>query len=221
MDNQINILIVEDHLSYAQGMQFLLQQNPKINEVNIAIDRNEALVKLEKNVVQIVLLDLQFDTTEYNGFTIAKKIKQLYPEIKIMVLTQHARKGHHRRLFDECGVDAYLDKKLGIEETYLAIDEVLKGNTYIDKSIQQILDIEEFMKISSREREVLEELCEGQIQKQIADTLSISPKTVEVHVRNLFKKFRVKNSTELIARYIVYRNANRDTNTEMRLPFKK
>jgi len=221
MKEGIQILIIEDHLSFAQGMELLLRQHPLISEVHIATNRKDALDILKLKAITIVILDLNFDTNAYDGFDIANKIKQLYPTVKIMILTQHARKTHHKRLFEECKVDAYLDKKLGIDETFYAIDQVMKGEVYIDESIQEMLGIGEFMKISHREKEVLELLCQGYIHKEIADKLHIVHKTVEVHVRNLRDRLEVKNTAELCTRYTRYKNANRDNIDDTTPPFKE
>jgi DNA-binding NarL/FixJ family response regulator len=221
MKETINILIVEDHLSFAQGMELLLTQHPKVDTIHISTNRKDALEILSVQSIDIVILDLHFETKDYDGFIIAKKIKQLYPAIKIMILTQHAKKAHHKRLFEECKVDAYLDKKLGVEETFYAIDQVMNDEKYIDESIKEMLEIEGFMNISDREKEVLELLCQGFIHKEIAEKLFIVHKTVEVHVRNLRQKFDVKNSAELCAKYAKYKNANRDNIDDTTSPFQK
>lgn len=220
MKEKINILIVEDHLGFAQGIQLLLEQHTRVKEVNITTNFQDTLEVLKQKSIDIIILDLHFETNAYDGFTIANKVKQLYPQIKIMILTQHARKNHYKRLFEECKVDAYLDKKLGIEETYIAINAVLSNQKYIDSSIEKMLEIEGWMTISEREKEVIKQLSKGYVQKQIADDLCISQKTVETHIRNLFKKFNVKNSVELIAKYVKYKNANRDNVEDTTPPFK-
>lgn len=221
MKEKISVLIVEDHLGFAQGMELLLLQHPKIAVVQIVQNFQDTLDELKSGEIDIVILDLHFETKDYDGFIISKKIKQLYSDIKVMILTQHARKEHYNRLFNECNVDAYLDKKLGIDETYYAIDEVLRGEKYIDHSIAEMLEIEGWMTISEREKEVISYLRTGLTQKEIAERMFIVPKTVEVHIRNLFAKFKVKNSVELIAKYLKYKNANRENPDETTPPFKE
>ena len=221
MKEKINILIVEDHLGFAQGMELLLTQHKRVSTTHIVTNFQGTLDILKSKRIDIIILDLHFETNAYDGFTIAKKVKQLYPTIKIMILTQHARKSHHKKLFEECKVDAYLDKKLGIEETYYAIDRVMNGERYIDSSIEKMLEIEEWMTISKREKEVITHLRKGLAQKEIANILYIAPKTVEVHIRNLFKKFGVKNSVELISKYLKYKNANRENFDDTTPPFKE
>lgn len=220
MKTALSVLIVEDHLGFAEGMELLLLQHPNVKEVHIANTYEKALDTLKKHTVDIVILDLHFETDAYDGFLIAKKIKQQYPHIKIMILTQHARKSHYNRLFNECKVDAYLDKKLGIKETYHAMEQVMQGKTYSDHSILEMLEIEEWMEMTTREKEVIALLGKGLTQKEIADRLCVVPKTVEAHISKLLHKFKVKNSVELIAKYIKYKSANREHIESSIPPFK-
>ncbi|WP_452596538.1 response regulator transcription factor [Pontimicrobium sp. MEBiC01747] len=220
MKKILNILLVEDSKSYAQGMQLLLAQHPLINTVQHVDSYDATLTWLKEKDVDIIILDLNFETNTFDGFIIAKKVKQLYPKIKIMILTQHTRQIHYNRLFNECNVDAYLDKQLGVEETYEAIGVIMQGGKYVDDNIKQMLEIEKWMQASKREHEVIIELIKGFTQKEIADKLCISPKTVEVHLRNLYDKFNVKNAPELVSKYMRYKNANRENVEESTAPFK-
>jgi len=221
MKKAVNILLIEDSKSYAQGMELLLNQHSKITNVFYASDYEKALDLLKVKVIDVVILDLNFETKQYDGFTIAKKIRQQYSNIKIIVLSQHTRKHYHEKLIKEKLADAYLDKQLGIEETYTALDEVLKGNPYIDSNIASMLEIETWMHVSKREREVIELLIKGITQKEVADQLYIAPKTVAVHVRNLFDRFHVKNTTEMAVKYVKYKTANRENIEDSIPPFKK
>jgi len=217
----LNILIVEDSVIFTQGLKLLLKQNSTIKNIHTATTFDESLNILKQESIDIVILDLNFETKEYDGFIIAKKVKEFYPKIKIMILTQHTRINHYERLFNDCKVDAYLDKQLGVDETLNAIKAVMKGNKFIDENIAEMLEIEGWINASKRETDVIELLIKGLTQKEIADELYISPKTVEVHIRNMFRKFKVKNSIELVAKYIKYRNANREGGDNSISPFKK
>ncbi|WP_298421968.1 response regulator transcription factor [uncultured Kordia sp.] len=220
MKSNLKILVVEDSLIFAQGIQLLLEQHPLVEKTLHSIDYKSTLDILKQEIIDIIILDLNFETKEYDGFTIADKVKQLYPKIKIMILTQNTRIAHYEKLFNELDVDAYLDKQLGVTETFAAIDEVVNNRKYIDYNISQMLEIESWMRVSKRENDILDKLSKGNIQKEIADQLYISPRTVEVHVRNLFKKFKVKNVAELMSKYIKYKNANRENIEDSTAPFK-
>lgn len=220
MAKELNILVVEDSISFAQGMELLLLQYPKVKEVFHSISYEATLDCLKTNTIDIIILDLNFETKKYDGFIIAKKVKQLYSNVKIIILTQHTRKEHYNRLFEECKVDAYLDKQLGVEEVYTAIETVCNGQKYIDDNISKMLEIEQWMHMSQREQQVIQLITKGITQKEIAEKLFISPKTVEVHIRNLFQRFHVKNSTELVVKYLKYKNANRENIEDSLPPFK-
>lgn len=221
MKPYLNILVAEDSLIFAQGIQLLLEQHPLVKKTLHAVDYKSTLDVLKKENIDIIILDLNFETKEYDGFIIADKVRQLYPKIKIMILTQNTRIAHYERLFNEYDVDAYLDKQLGVDETFTAITEVANNRKYIDYNISQMLEIESWMRISKREHDILKNLSKGSIQKEIADKLCISPRTVEVHVRNLFKKFKVKNVAELMTKYMKYKNANRENIEDSTAPFKR
>jgi len=220
MKENLTVLIVEDSKVFAQGLELLLNEHPLIKRVHHKNDFEGTLDILKTMPIDLVILDLNLETKDYDGTIISKKIKQLYPLIKILILTENIRVHIYEKLFNECKVDAYLDKQSGIEETFKAIEEVLGGRTYVDYNIQEMLEIESWMKASRREKEIISELISGLTQKEIAAKLYISPKTVEVHIRNLFTKFKVKNSTELVAKYVKYINANRENLEDTIPPFK-
>lgn len=221
MKKNINVLIVEDQLGFAEGMEMVLQQHPKVHHTFIVDTLEKTLEILKSNTITIVVLDIHLETSEYDGFIVAKKVKQLYPNIKIMILTQQVKKEYYDRLFNECNVDAYLDKRLSMKETYFAIDEVLQGKQYCDHSILNMLEIGGFMNVTKREKELLNFLRSGLTQKEIASKMFIVPKTVEANIKNLFKKFNVKNSVELVAKYMKYKNANRENYNNTTPPFKE
>ena len=206
----LKVLIVEDSVIFSEGLRLILEQHASINKVYLAHNFNDTLDILITASIDIIFLDLNFETSDYDGFIIAKKIKELYSDIKIIVLTQHARIYIYEKLFNECKVDAYLDKQLGAEDMFFAIEQVINNEKYVDRNISEILEIEQWLKISKREGEVILLLMDGLAQKEIASKLNISPKTVEKHIFNLMKKFKVKNSVELITKYMRYINGNRE-----------
>jgi DNA-binding NarL/FixJ family response regulator len=160
--------------------------------------------------VAVAILDLNFESEDYNGFVIAKKIKAFYPDIKIIILTQQAKIENYEILFNEIHVDGYLDKQLGIEETLDALEAVKSGKHYVDKNISAMLEIGRWLDISKREKEVIKLLSMGLTQKEIADDLFISNRTVETHIKNLMKKMGAKNTTHLVTIYTKYINGNRE-----------
>ncbi len=215
MKKNIQILLIEDSVSYAEGMELLLMQHENIGKVYHVTNYKDTLTFLKNSnnpLIDILILDLNFETDEFDGETIAKKVRQQYPTMKIIVLTQLVTNYYYNKLFNECKVNAFLDKQLSVEETYNALEVVMNGDTYIDENIARMIEIGHFMHISKREQEVIELLSKGNTQKEVAVKLFISPKTVETHIRNLFERFKVKNSTELVVKYLRYKNGNRNSN---------
>ena len=214
MTKKIQILIADDSKIFSQGLALLLEQYPEdIGKVQIAHNYLDTLRILEQSKLDILILDLNFETAEFNGFTIAAKVKEMYSKIKIIILTQQAKIDNYDILFKEIEVDGYLDKQLGLETTMKAIQEVFKGEKYVDENIKKMLEIGKWMNISKREKEVVELLRTGALQKEIAGQLFISPRTVESHIKNLTKKMKAKNTTHLIAIYSAYKNANRENSS--------
>ena len=221
MKKQINILIVDDSIMFGEGLTELLSQNVMINSITQVTNEKEAYASLSDKNIDIVLLDLNFDTIDFDGFAIAKKIKEKYPDIKIIIITQHAKIDHYETLIHKIGVHAYLDKRLSIRQLDIAIKSVINNTTYIDPSLQKMMDIGRWLKISPREKEVIELLRKGDSQKIIADKLCIDIKTVESHLRNVRERYGFKNSVELINEYTNYKNAYREDYKNTISPFRK
>ena len=211
MNSKLNLLIVDDSLIFTQGLSLLLKQYPEtIDQIHIAHNYDNALNILKSNKIDVCVLDLNFESREYTGFTIAKKIKEIYPLVKIIILTQQAKVDYHQILFEDINVDGYLDKQLGIEETLESLQTVMRGEKYIDKNIQNMLDIGKWLDISDREKEIIHLLSAGLTQKEIAGKLFISNRTVETHIKNLTTKIGAKNSVHLVSIYTEYKKGNRE-----------
>lgn len=206
-----DILIVDDSVIFSQGLVSLLEQYPDyVNSVKVAHDFETALKTLALATINVLILDLNFESEDYNGFIIAKKVKNLYPEIKIIILTQEAKIDNYEVLFNQIDVDGYLDKQLGIEETLGALTAVINNKKYIDKNIKAMLEIGRWLNISRREKDVINLLAIGLTQKEIANKLNISNRTVETHIKNLSNKMEAKNTTHLVSIYTRYKNGNRE-----------
>ncbi len=211
MANKNDIIIIDDSVIFSQGLSLLLEQYPdKVNTIFIAHNFHQALNTLAEKKINVALLDLNFESEDYNGFIIAKKIKEFYPDIKIIILTQQAKIENYEILFNEIHVDGYLDKQLGIEETLEALDAVRNGEHYVDKNIKAMLEIGKWLDVSRREKEVIKLLTVGLTQKEIAEKLFISNRTVESHIKNLTKKMGAKNTAHLVTIYTNYTSRNRE-----------
>jgi DNA-binding NarL/FixJ family response regulator len=202
------IIIAEDHRLFREGIKALLENNAEFQIVCEAQDGLEAIRCARKHKADLMILDLSMP--KMGGISALKEIKRQYPEIKILVLTIHQSDQYVLETF-EAGADGYCLKDAGRNELKMAIDSVLAGSTYISPGIsEQVMEgfIEGRKKlktkttwdtITQREREVLKLLGEGYQNKEIADLLHISVKTVEKHRANIMGKLDLHNAAALTA----------------------
>jgi DNA-binding NarL/FixJ family response regulator len=210
-NNTVAVLIVDDSVIFAEGLALLLEHSvPLVESTVIAIDYKSTLSILSSQSIDLIILDVNFDSEDFNGFDIARKVKQLFPEIKIIMLTQRVKIDYYELLIDDIKVDGYLDKRFGIEEILYAITAVVNGEQYIDENIKKMLEIGRWLTVTKREKEVLDLLIEGDTQKEIGVKLFISSRTVESHIKNLCLKMEAKNTAQLIATYTRYLKSNRE-----------
>lgn len=206
-----DVLIVDDSVIFSQGLVSLLEQYPDyVKSIKVAHNYQQTLSILPSKSINTLILDLNFESENYDGFEIAKKVKTLYPKIKIIILTQEAKIDNYEVLFNDINVDGYLDKQLGIEETLGALSAVMNDEIYVDKNIKAMMEIGKWLNISTREKEVISLLSEGFTQKEIADQLNISSRTVETHIKNLTTKMNAKNAAHLVSIYTKYKSGNRE-----------
>lgn len=206
-----DILIVDDSVIFSQGMVALLEEFPDyVSSIKVAHNYRQALSILATKTVSTLILDLNFESEDYNGFDIARKVKAFHPKVKIIILTQEAKIDNYEVLFNDINVDGYLDKQLGIEETLEALTAVANNERYIDKNIKAMLEIGKWLNISKREKDVIGLLSAGLTQKEIAEQLNISSRTVETHIKNLTNKMGAKNTAHLVSIYTKYRSGNRE-----------
>jgi two-component system secretion system response regulator SalR len=212
-----NLLIIEDSKVFAKGLRMLLTQKENIDQIFTVSTYEEALEILRQEKISIAILDLHFRVSEYDGFIIAEKVSSHFPKVKIMILSDYVQTDYYDQLFKNKSVKAYVDKQSGDIELYDGIDAILRGETYLCPSIEKLKEIDKWMILTRREKEVLEQLVKGLTQVKIAERFFISEKTVGRHVMNLLHKFNVRNTPELVARYVKYKSSN-DEDVEGRTP---
>lgn len=202
-NSKIRIFLADDHKMLRESLIMLLSQEDDFEITGNAADGIEMMQKLYelKGAADIVLLDISMPRK--GGFETARDIKTSFPEMKIIYLTMHKSEEIVAEAF-ESGADGYILKENAFEELVDAIRKVIAGEVYISSVIAPLL-LDGFIanekrskELSAREREVLKLLAEGYSNKEIADFLSISIKTVETHRANIMRKHSFKNITELV-----------------------
>lgn len=208
MAQKRKIVIAEDHKILREGLKSLLRTIDDLEIVGEASDGLEAIRCVESYHPELLLLDLSMP--KMNGISVIRDIKSRFPETKILVLTIHESEDYILESFHS-GLDGYCLKDANYSELLIAIRSVLEGKTYLSPSISEkvlagFLDDRKTLKsrsswdmITQREREVLKLVGEGYKNKEIADYLCISVKTVEKHRSNIMRKLDVHTSSALTA----------------------
>ncbi|RIP33961.1 DNA-binding response regulator [Staphylococcus gallinarum] len=193
------IILVDDHHIVRQGLEFLLSTVEDLEVVGGFSDGKTFLNYLEKNILpDIVLLDLVMP--EMNGIEITEIMKQQYPEVKILVLTSYVDDEHVISAIDK-GADGYEMKDVEPKQLIETIKSVIAGEKIIHPQAQSVIESVRNKphftnKLSNRESEVLKEMVKGKTNKEIAETLFVSEKTVKTHVSHIFSKLQVGDRTQ-------------------------
>ncbi len=202
MGSKYRIVIAEDHTILREGLKFLLSSNPDFEVVGEAEDGREAIRCVEKLKPNLILTDLSMP--RMNGMDAIREIRRKSPETKILVLTVHKTEEYILATL-RAGADGYLLKDSTHAELLTAVKHVLGGKRYIspgisDKVLEGYLEGKRAIKsrtswetLTKREREILKLIAEGYRNKEIADDLCISVKTVEKHRANLMEKLNLHN----------------------------
>ena len=208
MKEKVRIVLAEDHTILREGLRALLTADPDFEIIGEAADGREAVRFVEKQVPDLILMDLSMP--RMTGMDAIREIKKRYPQTKIIALTVHKTEEYLRTTL-QAGADGYVLKDATHEELMMAVESVLKGKTYLSPGVSRRV-IEGYLEgkesqmppstlglLSQREREVLKLIAEGYKNKEIATDLCISLKTVEKHRANLMKKLDLHNAAALTA----------------------
>ena len=208
MGEKKRIVIAEDHRILREGLKSLLASKPELEVVGEAKDGLDAIRMVRDANPHLVLLDLSMPRLD--GLSAMRDIKKICPEAKILALTVHTDEDYVLEAFN-AGADGYCVKDAGRTELLMAIESVLAGKPHFSPGIadkvlegylegrQKIKSTSAWETITRREREVLKLIGEGYKNKEIADLLCISVKTVEKHRSNIMKKLDLHNAAALTA----------------------
>ena len=199
------ILLVDDHRIVREGLRTLLGQQPDLEVVGEAADGRDAVTQARLLRPDVIVMDIAMP--ELNGVEATRLILAELPQVRVVALSMYA----DRRFVAEilrAGALGYVLKDGAFEELALAIRTITEGKTYLSPSIAGLV-VEELMQRSSapgspslggltpRERQVLKLLADGMRPREIAQELSISVNTVEVHKQNLMNKLEIHTASEL------------------------
>ena len=202
--NKIKILIADDHTMFLQGIISLLEQESHIEIVGKAINGIEALEVIQKQTIDLLILDISMP--EMDGIELSKIVKKKYPAIKILIVSTHSNVSIISRLI-RIGVNGYLLKNAEKAELLQAINTIADGTDYFseeteEKHLSNNLRIEKqvstLTELSSREKEILVLIAHEYNTAEIAEKTFISLNTVNTHRKNLLSKLNAKNTAGLV-----------------------
>jgi DNA-binding NarL/FixJ family response regulator len=209
---KIKILLADDHLMFREGLKAILEETPSLEVLAQASNGKQVLKLLETIKVDLIMLDLHMPVM--NGTECMKEINNQYPDLPVIVLTMAADVIHIRNIL-AAGAKGYLLKNSSGAELLKAIEKVLSGEQYYDNRVSQII-LDDFSGkkqsqvseqspkeiLTNREIQILKMIAREESNKDIAQKLFISIRTVDAHRRNLLQKTGAKNTAGL-TRYAI------------------
>jgi len=201
----IDVLIVDDHKMFREGLKAVLGPESGICVVGEAEDGARALETCEQLSPDVVLMDVTMP--EMNGLTACSLIRKRCPGTRVLMLSMHLRETYILEAL-KGGASGYVLKDDAADELVLAICTVARGERYLSPRIVTLV-VERLLStnpesnqlfglLSDREQETLQHLCEGKSTKEIAEILVISPRTVENHRANIMDKLGVHDIPTLV-----------------------
>ena len=200
-----NIIIVDDHLIFRQGLKSIITLEIIANVIGEASNGIELIELLSDLKPDLVLMDI--DMPRMNGLDATEKALEILPELKVIAFSMFSDEEYYYKMIDR-GVKGFILKTSGINELETAIQNVMSGDTYFSNELLRKI-INNFGRtnitkqtalenLTEREIEILQLICFGLSTEQIAEKLFISPKTVKSHKSNLLEKTVCKNTPALI-----------------------
>ncbi|QLG44411.1 response regulator [Costertonia aggregata] len=199
----IKVLIADNHPVVRLGIKQVIESAKDCEVIDTASTTEELLKKLEKITPDVVMLEM--DIPEINGIATLRKIKQEYPDVKVLMYSGQSEDVYALSTI-RAGAFGYLSKTADLDYIISGIRKVAEGNMFITNELAQRLAFDEgtqkprrfFRKLSSREVEVLKLLASGKRNKDVAAGLNLNEKTVSTYKARLMKKLNVDNLVDLL-----------------------
>lgn len=204
------ILVADDEKLAGKGVEQIATDSLDMNFVGEAKNGNEALHEVENNLCDLVIVNISLFWE--NGIELLRQLKAKKPQLPVVILSNYPKE-QYARLALRAGADGYLTKESTIEELMFAIKQILQGYKYFSSSLvermfldlDKVLDIPPHQLLSEREYQVMSMIVQGKTEKEIANQLSVSVKTVSTYRYRLLEKMKMKSNAEL-TRYAVLNN---------------
>lgn len=204
--NVKKVMLVDDHNLFRNGLKLLVNSNPNFKVVAEASNGIEFLDLLDKEVPDIVLLDIAMP--EMDGIEAATIALERFPNLPIITLSMYGEEDYYFKMV-ALGAKGFMLKNSDIQEVYSALETVIDGGTYFSQELlfnlvsnlrtaaNETINIDEHL-LSEREMEILLLICKGHSNQEIGDELFISKRTVDKHRANILFKTNCKNTANLV-----------------------
>ena len=204
--SKVRVLLADDHTLIRAGIRALLESVLGMEVVAESGDGREALALIEKHTPDVALLDIGMPGL--NGLEVARQAAGVSPRTRLVILSMYADSAFVRQAL-QAGVKGYLLKGAAVSELPLAIQAVMRGETYLTPKVSQAV-VSGFLRegesqepaaqegLTRRQREILQLIAEGRSTKEIAQVLDVSVKTVETHRQRLMDRLGIHDVAGLV-----------------------
>jgi len=198
---KISVMLVDDHAVVRMGFKLLLQGSDDIEVLGEAQSGEDALKQLQTLAPDVLIMDISMPGM--GGLEAIGRVLAKYPQQRILVLSAHEDIMHARRVL-KAGASGYVTKRSAADVLMQAVRAVYKGQVYLEPEVAQAMAVEQVSgsknpldALSEKEFKVFLELAKGRSVQEIADTMSLSPRTIGTHLYNIKQKLNASNSAEL------------------------
>jgi two-component system, NarL family, invasion response regulator UvrY len=200
----LRVIVIDDHAIVRRGIVEILTERPDLTVVSEAADYGQLRAQMRQHgEIDLLVMDLSLPGKD--GIEILKALHGEYPRLKVLIVSMYPEEQYAVRAF-KAGASGYLNKASAPEKLLEAVEQIASGHKYVTPAIAQAL-IEQLAapdeglpheKLSDREFQVLKLIASGHRLSDIADTLSLSPKTVSVYRARILEKMNMGNNSELV-----------------------
>lgn len=206
MTDKIGVLVVDDHAVVREGIKMVLQTDPELKVVGEAASGEEAIDQVRELHPNVVVMDIGMPGL--SGFEATRRIRDSDPDVNVLALTVHDSEAYVFQML-QAGAVGYVLKRAASSEVIRAVKAAHRGEALLHPSVAKLL-ISDFLArvergdeaapgpISEREREILKLIAEGRTNREIAEMLFLSVKTVQTHRGNLMRKLGLHDRVELV-----------------------
>ena len=202
----VRVLLVDDHVIVREGLRLVLDAQPEIAVIGEAGDGRQAVDMAEDLRPDVVVMDIAMPTL--NGLEATRQIRRRFPQVRVVILTMHESQQYFLQIVRAGATGCVLKRSAGTE-LVTAIEAAARGESYFSPAIATMV-LEDYRRLltqpdqspedllTEREREILQLVAEGRTNREIAELLTLSIKTVQAHRSNIMEKLGAHDRTALV-----------------------